>query len=100
MLDKISISLGYLITTKLAYIVHLGAKFIGIFLTFSSDSVEVIAMFLKSCFSFVLITSFDYLDISLDIIEKLTLGSTISAEITRHLILHLRVTTSVADSFL
>src|SRR6184192_1797045 len=94
-----SIGLGYLTTAKSAYIVHLGAKFTGIFLTIPSDSVEVVAIPLRSCFSFVSISSFDRLDISSDIIRKLAPGSTVPAGITRRLILHLTVTTSVAGSF-
>src|ERR1044072_9005284 len=99
-LGKISIGLGYLTTAKSAYIVHPEAKFTGIFLTIPSDSVEVVAMPLKSCFSFVLITSFDRLDISSDMIGKLAPGSTVPVGITRRLILHLTVTTSVVGSFL
>src|SRR5947207_10056349 len=100
MLGKISIGLGYLTTAKSAYIVHLRAKFTGTYLTIPSDSVGVVAMPLRSCFSFVSISSFDRLDISSDMIRKLAPGSTVPARITRHLILHLTVTTSVADSFL
>src|SRR5271154_2591433 len=94
-----SIGLGYLTTVKSAYIVHPGAKFTGTFLTISSDSVGVVAMPLRSCFSFVSISSFDRLDISSDMIGKLAPGSTVPAGITRRLILHLIVTTSVAGSF-
>src|SRR3989442_11588994 len=91
-----SIGLGYLTTAKSAYIVHPGAKFTGTFLTIQSDSVGVVAMLLRSCFSFVSITSFDRLDISSDMIGKLAPGSTVLARITRRLILHLTVITSVA----
>src|SRR5215471_3169933 len=95
-----SIGLGYLTTTKSAYIVHPGAKFTGTFLTIPSNSVGVVAMPLRSCFSFVSISSFDRLAISSDIIAKLVSGLTVLAGITRHLILHLTVTTSVTGSFL
>src|SRR6266540_2926423 len=95
-----SIGLGYLTTAKSAYIVHLGVKFTGIFLTILKDSVGVVAIPLRSCFSFVLISSFDRLDIFSDMIGKLAPGSTVPAGITRRLILHLTVTTSVTDSFL
>src|SRR5439155_24954454 len=98
-LGKISIGLGYLTTAKLAYIVHPGVKFTGTFLTIPSDFVGVVAMPLRSCFSFVSITSFDRLDISSDMIGKLAPGSTTAPGITRRLILHLTVTTSVAGSF-
>src|SRR6266496_2332112 len=98
-LGKISIGLGYLTTAKSAYIVHLRVKFTGTFLTIPSDSVGVVAMPLRSCFSFVSIFSFDHLDISSDIIGKLAPGSTVPARITKHLILHLTVTTSVVGSF-
>jgi hypothetical protein len=99
-LGKISIGLGYLTTAKSAYIVHPGAKFTGTFLTIPRDSVGVVAIPLRSCFSFVSISSFDRLDISSDMIGKLAPGSTVPAGITRRLILHLTVTTSVAGSFL
>src|SRR3954470_6658406 len=94
-----SIGLGYLTTAKSAYIVHPGAKFTGTFLTIPSDSVGVVAIPLRLCFSFVSITSFDRLDISSDIIRKLAPGSTVPAGITRYLILHLTVTTSVMSFF-
>src|ERR1044072_6530073 len=97
-LGKISIGLGYLTTAKSAYIVHPGAKFTGTFLTIPSDSVGVVAMPLRSCFSFVSITSFDRLDISSDMIGKLVPGSTVSVGITRCLILHLMVTRSVVGT--
>src|SRR3989337_4546952 len=100
MLGRISIGLGYLTTAKSAYIVHLGAKFTETFLTIPSDSVGVVAIPLRSCFSFVSITSFNRLDMSSDMIRKLAPGSTVPAGITRRLILHLTVTTSVAGSFL
>src|SRR6266498_5868016 len=99
MLGKISISLGYLTTAKSAYIVHPGVKFTGTFLTILSDSVGVVTMPLRSCFSFVLISSFDRVDISSVLIRKLALGSTTAPGMTRCLILHLVVTTSVAGSF-
>src|SRR2546430_12598270 len=94
-----SIGLGYLTTAKSAYIVHPGAKFTGTFLTIPRDSVGVVAIPLRSCFSFVSISSFDRLDISSDMIRKLAPGSTVPAGITRRLILHLTVTTSMAGSF-
>jgi len=99
-LDKISIGLGYLTIAKSAYIVHLRVKFTETFLTISSDFVGVVAMSLRSCFSFISITSFDHLDISSDMISKLASGSTVLTGITRCLILYLTVTTSVAGSFL
>ena len=77
-MGKISIGLGYLTTAKSAYIVHSKAKFTGTFLTIPSDSVGVVAIPLRSCFSFVSITSFDHLDISSDIIRKLAPGLTVS----------------------
>src|SRR5437763_11087784 len=95
-----SIGLGYLTTAKSAYIVHPGAKFTGTFLTIPRDSVGVVAIPLRSYFSFVSISSFNRLDISSDMIRKLAPGSTVPARITRRLILHLTVTTSVAASFL
>ena len=80
--------------------VHPGEKITGTFQVIPSDSVGTVATPLRSCFSFVLISSFNCLAISLDMITKLALGSTIAPGITRHLILHLVVTTSVAGSFL
>ena len=99
MLDKISIGLGYLTIAKSAYIVHLRVKFTETFLTISSDFVGVVAIPLRSCFSFISIISFDHLDIFSDMIEKLASGSTMPAGITKRLILYLIVTTSVAGSF-
>src|SRR5437764_13647939 len=95
-----SIGLGYLTTAKSAYIVHPGAKFTGTFLTIPRDSVGVVAIPLRSCFSFVSISSFDRLDISSDMIRKLAPESIVPARITRSLIIHLNVTTSVVVLFL
>ncbi len=95
-----NIDLGYLIIIKSAYIVHLEVKFTETFLTISRNFMKIIAILLRLYFSFVSISSFDRLDISLDIIRKLTLGSTVITEITRYLILHLVVIISVIGSFL
>jgi len=99
-LDKISISLGYLTIAKSTYIVYPGAKFTRTFLIILNDSVGVVTIPLRLYFSFISISSFDHLDISSDMIRKLVSGSTVRARITRRLILHLIVTTSVIGSFL
>src|SRR5207245_8895180 len=91
MLGKISIGLGYLTTAKSAYIVHPEAKFTGTFLTIPSDSVGVVAIPLRSCFSFVSITSFDRLDIFSDIIGKLASVLTVPSGLIKYFILNLTV---------
>jgi hypothetical protein len=80
--------------------VHSEIKFIGTFQTVSNDSVKVVAIPLRSCFSFVSISSFSHLAIFLNMIAKLVPGLTITPEITKCLILHLVVTIFVAVSTL